>query len=133
VALSKCRDIPINDGQMGRFTPSSGGSPLNSKIGILFGYGNKSAINRTAMNSINQQYWFRAKRHGLGWGLPIAWHGWGFFCLWLVAIPFGLHFLTLDNKPLRWTFLGAMIGLLLAVCFSNGDPRGRRWQSGNGT
>ena len=84
------------------------------------------------MNSVNERYWFRAKRHGLGWGLPVAWQGWVFFCLWLVILPLGLYFLTLDNKLVRWTFLAVMIGLLLAVCFLKGDPRGRRWQSGSG-
>jgi hypothetical protein len=25
------------------------------------------------MNTNNPRYWFRAKRYGLGWGLPLAW------------------------------------------------------------
>jgi hypothetical protein len=32
-----------------------------------------------AMNTNNPRYWFRAKRYGMGWGLPLAWQGWVFF------------------------------------------------------
>ena len=36
--------------------------------------------------SNNKQYWFRAKRYGWGWGLPIAWQGWVVLSVWFVAI-----------------------------------------------
>jgi len=82
------------------------------------------------MNDVKQQYWFRAKRYGLGWGLPLAWQGWVFFCSWLVLFPSGLLFLTPGNKPARWAFIATMVGLFLLVCFVKGDPQGRRWQNG---
>jgi hypothetical protein len=52
------------------------------------------------MNTNSPRYRFRAKRYGLGW------------------------------KVLRWTFTGAMIILLLVVCYWKGEPSGRRWNSG---
>jgi len=38
------------------------------------------------MNSNDPRYWFRAKRYGFGWGLPLAWQGWVFFLLWLLLV-----------------------------------------------
>jgi hypothetical protein len=82
------------------------------------------------MNSNDPRYWFRAKRYGFGWGLPLAWQGWVFFLLWLLLVPLGLRFLTSDSKAMRWAFIAAMVALLLVVCYWKGEPAGRRWNSG---
>jgi hypothetical protein len=85
------------------------------------------------MSTNNPRYWFRAKRYGLGWGLPLAWQGWAAFVSWTLIFPSGLRFLTPRGGPLRWGFAAAMIILLLGICYWKGEPAGRRWNSGDGT
>jgi hypothetical protein len=84
-----------------------------------------------AMNDKDPPYWFRAKRYGLGWGLPLVWQGWVFLVFWMVSVPIGLRLLTPVSKPLRWAFIAAMGTFLLLICYWKGDPRGRRWNSGD--
>ena len=83
------------------------------------------------MNTKNNRYWFRAKRYGLGWGLPCAWQGWVFLITWLMALPFGHRFLAPNNRPLRWAFTAAMLLLLITVFYWKGEPSGRRWNDGH--
>lgn len=78
------------------------------------------------------RYWFRAKRYGLGWGLPLSWQGWTFFLTWLLILPLGLLVLTPGSQPVRFAFIAAMVSLLLLVCYWKGDPAGRRWNNGDG-
>ncbi len=84
-----------------------------------------------SMNTNNPRYWFRAKRYGLGWGLPLAWQGWVFLLAWIVTVLVGHRLLVPYDKVLRWTFTGAMLILLLVVCYWKGEPSGRRWNSGD--
>jgi hypothetical protein len=84
------------------------------------------------MNTNNSRYWFRAKRYGLGWGLPLAWQGWVFFFLWLLIVLSGVRLLAPGSKPMRWVFLSAMVIIFFVVCYWKGDPNGRRWNSGYG-
>lgn len=84
------------------------------------------------MNTNNPRYWFRAKRYGWGWGLPLAWQGWAFFIVWIIVLPLGHRLLPLGDKPLRWGFTAAMVILLIAICYWKGDPIGRRWNSNGG-
>lgn len=54
--------------------------------------------------------WFRAKRYGLGSGLPIAWQGWVLVILHIGGI-LAMTFLTADSPKLMmaavltWAFL----------------------------
>jgi hypothetical protein len=84
-----------------------------------------------SMNTNSPRYWFRAKRYGLGWGLPLAWQGWVFLLAWIVTVLVGHRLLLPADKVLRWTFTGAMLILLLVVCYWKGEPLGRRWNSGD--
>jgi len=84
------------------------------------------------MDDNEPRYWFRAKRYGLGWGLPLAWQGWVIFLSWLLIFPVGLVFLTPANQPRRLLFILAMVALLLVIVYWKGDPRGRRWNNGEG-
>lgn len=74
------------------------------------------------------KYWFRAKRYGWGWGLPLTWHG------WLVLIAF---FVAMAGSALRFlpdridSFLActAVLTLILvAVCYAKGEPPRWRWE-----
>jgi hypothetical protein len=46
------------------------------------------------VNTKNPRHWFRAKRYGLGWGLPLAWQGWAFLFSWMLIIPLDVRFLA---------------------------------------
>jgi hypothetical protein len=78
------------------------------------------------------RYWFRAKRYGLGWGLPLAWQGWAIFVSWILIFPLGIRFLTPGNRSMRWGFIAAMVIFLLVICYWKGEPTGRRWNRGDG-
>jgi hypothetical protein len=78
------------------------------------------------------RYWFRAKRYGWGWGLPLAWQGWVFFFSWITILPLGIRLYIRGDKPMRWAFMATMVVLLLGVCYWKGDPAGRRWNGGDG-
>jgi hypothetical protein len=84
------------------------------------------------MNANNPRYWFRAKRYGWGWGLPLAWQGWVFFFSWLLIFPLGIRLLTPGSRTMRLVFIAAMVVLLAVICFWKGEPSGRRWNSGDG-
>ena len=84
------------------------------------------------MSADNPRYWFRAKRYGLGWSVPLAWQGGVFFVSWILIFLLGIRFLTPGSRPTRWVFAAAMVILLLVICYWKGEPSGRRWNSGDG-
>jgi len=57
------------------------------------------------MNDGDNNYWFRAKRYGWGWGLPITWQGWVVFVVCTLVMSL----------------------LLLAICYKKGEPPRWRW------
>ncbi len=73
-------------------------------------------------------YWFPAKRHGWGWGLPMTWQGWlvlasymGLMLAAIVMLP------PTRNAP---DFLGIVVILtvcFLAICWAKGEPPRWRW------
>ena len=69
------------------------------------------------MSADNPRYWFRAKRYGLGWGLPLTWQGWVVFVSWILILPVGLRFLTPGSQFVRRGFVAAMVIFLLVVCY----------------
>jgi hypothetical protein len=84
------------------------------------------------MNTHKPRYWFRAKRYGLGWGLPLTWQGWVFFLSWMLVVLSGVRLLTDGGRVMRWAFIAAMVAMLAAVCYWKGEPNGRRWNNGDG-
>jgi hypothetical protein len=75
-----------------------------------------------------KRYWFSAKTHGWGWGLPLVWQGWvvyGIAALVLVAaffiFPPASRFIPLLGST--W----AIALLLIAVCWLRGEPARWRW------
>ena len=85
------------------------------------------------MNIDNPRYWFRAKRYGLGWSLPLVWQGWAVLVSWILILLLGILFLTPGSQLVRSSFIGAMLIFLLVICYWKGDPRGRRWNRGDGS
>lgn len=73
-------------------------------------------------------YWFRAKRYGWGWGLPLTWQGWVVLALFFVLFALGI-FLFPPKAELGF-FLGYMVILCLAfmaICWLTGEPPRWRW------
>ena len=74
-----------------------------------------------------EQYWFKAKRYGWGWGLPSSWQGWVFFILWFVVLNVGTVRL-MPQRPLAFVaLLTLMTSILVAVCYAKGEPPSWRW------
>lgn len=69
-------------------------------------------------------YWFRAKTHGLGWGLPTCWQGWTVLLVLLgpliVASVLSVTALAVLSFPLLVTFV--------LIVVRTGDPAGRHWR-----
>lgn len=74
------------------------------------------------------RYWFRAKRYGWGWGLPLTWEGWLVLAAFLIAAPLAALVFSPDTQPFAF---GATILLLCAglvvVCYLKGEPARWRW------
>jgi hypothetical protein len=83
-----------------------------------------------------QKYWFRTKRYGFGWSVPITWQGWVVFLTFL-GIFFGalaVFILPYMNKsvPTRNIILYAVIAtidisVLNWVAVRRGEPAHWRW------
>jgi hypothetical protein len=74
-----------------------------------------------------KKYWFRAKTHGWGWGMPLTWQGWLVYGLafpLLVAL-----FFIFPPKTHAAYFMASswtIALLLVAVCWIKGEPPRRR-------
>jgi hypothetical protein len=75
------------------------------------------------------KYWFRAKRYGWGWGLPLTWQGWATFAAWFaVLVAATVYFLP--SRPAAYMVFTLLMGLLLvAICYKKGEPP--HWRSGD--
>ena len=73
------------------------------------------------------QAWFRAKRYGYGWGLPLRWQGWLVLAIYVFSLLFtGLHF----GRPRGIEFgvyLTVFTLLLVAICAWKGERPKWRW------
>jgi lipoprotein signal peptidase len=75
------------------------------------------------------QYWFRAKRYGYGWGLPLRWQGWAVLVAFFVLLAAGnLWLLTFRHSPgFFLAYLVILCGALFGVCYAKGEPPQWRW------
>jgi hypothetical protein len=74
------------------------------------------------------RYWFRAKRYGWGWGLPLTWEGWVVFTLWLVIFIAAIPVLHLfQHVGEHFLFVLGMVLALVGVCYWKGEPARWRW------
>jgi hypothetical protein len=80
--------------------------------------------------SIEQKYWFPAKRFGWGWGLPSGWQGWlvlvAFFALLIVGV---LALLPVHGVAIFLAYSSVLSAILVAVCWIKGEPPRWRWGS----
>jgi len=73
------------------------------------------------------KYWFRAKRYGWGWGLPVAWQGWLVLALFFALVLVGaVAILPQFGQGAFIAYALALTAALLSVCWLKGEPQRRR-------
>ena len=73
-------------------------------------------------------YWFRAKRYGWGWGLPLTWQGWVSLTLFIVLALLGIVLFPPRSEPVFFVVYALVISLLFtAICWLKGEPPRWRW------
>lgn len=73
------------------------------------------------------QYWFRAKRYGWGWGLPVKWQGWAVLLGYVLALGAGVVWLPLPRPGAHVAYVLAITVGLVATCYLKGEPPKWRW------
>ena len=81
------------------------------------------------MNDGDNNYWFRAKRYGWGWGLPITWQGWVVFVVWFAIFVFAMRYFIPRGPIAFLIFTLVMSLLLLAICYKKESRRAGDGQS----
>jgi len=69
-----------------------------------------------------KRYWFKAKKSGLGWSLPLTWQGWLVYAAVFGTIVYFLVF----GRDVGEKVLGTWIPILVAlpICWIFGEPLG---------
>ena len=70
------------------------------------------------------KYWFPVKRHGLGFGLPVAWQGWVVLALYVVAL--GMIYLRYPPDTNAVPFYAGVLAasaVLVLVIWLKGDRK----------
>jgi drug/metabolite transporter (DMT)-like permease len=77
---------------------------------------------------VQQKHWFPAKRHGWGWGLPIAWQGWGVLAVFFCLLLGGAVVLLPHRSTASFVVYSALLCVLLvAVFWLKGERPRWRW------
>ena len=73
-------------------------------------------------------YWFRAKTFGWGWGLPITWQGWVAYGI-AAALLVGGYFIFPPHAHVGFflAYTWIVVLALVAVCWLKGEPPRWRW------
>ena len=76
----------------------------------------------------DRQYWFRAKRYGWGWGLPLVWQGWAVLLGFILLLAAGSVLISpAEHLGLHLAYVAALSAALVAVCYAKGEPPQWRW------
>ena len=74
-------------------------------------------------SSGNPKYWFPAKRHGWGWGAPVAWQGWAVLVVYIGLLVGGIPLIQVAKGDLAYLMYAcALTVALIAVCWVTGEP-----------
>jgi len=84
----------------------------------------KAARKDSCMGAAPPRYWFRAKRYGWGWGLPLCWEGWVVMGVWLAGL---VAIVGLLEEPERGASVLLESIVLVAICWWKGEPARWRW------
>lgn len=75
------------------------------------------------------QFWFPAKHHGWGWGLPSAWQGWLVLIVFALLLIVGALWILPGNGQVAFcAYAALLVGLLMVTCWLTGEPP--RWRRG---
>jgi len=81
----------------------------------------------------DRRYWFRAKRYGWGWGLPLTWEGWLVLAVFVgLLIGGSLAFPPSQQPALYFAFVAILSAVLFVVCWLTGEPLRWRWGADRG-
>lgn len=73
-------------------------------------------------------YWFPAKTHGWGWGLPTVWQGWATLAVaFSLCVLGGIFTPREEHRLLYGVVMVGVVAALLAVCSAKGEPPAWRW------
>jgi len=74
------------------------------------------------------RYWFRAKRYGWGWGLPLTWQGWVVLLAFVLLLGLGSALIS-PAKHLGWhlAYVMGLCAALIGICYAKGEPPKWRW------
>jgi hypothetical protein len=87
------------------------------------------AMERYVDSKTGRRYWFRAKRKGWGWDLPLTWEGWLVTAVIIAAAAGGEMALPPNPFGLSVLYMAGIVVLLLVICLSKGEPPG--WRRGD--
>jgi hypothetical protein len=74
------------------------------------------------------KYWFPAKRHGWGWGLPCRWQGWVVLAAYVLFLIGGAIVLGPGAHLAAYLiYVIALSVILLVVAWLKGEPPRWRW------
>jgi len=75
-----------------------------------------------------KRYWFRAKRYGWGWGLPLTWQGWAVLVVFFFLVVLdSVLFPPVTRLGMHLGYLAVLCVLLVGVCYAKGEPPKWRW------
>jgi len=79
------------------------------------------------------KYWFPSKRYGWGWGVPTTWQGWVVIAIYVTLIGAGAYVISPSSEPgLFAAYLVFLSFLLIAVCWTKGEPPRWHWGKRDG-
>jgi hypothetical protein len=75
------------------------------------------------------EYWFRAKKYGWGWGLPLKWQGWAVLIAFFALLAAGnILLVVLTHSPILFVaYLAVLTAALIGICYAKGEPPKWRW------
>lgn len=78
------------------------------------------------MRGMAPRYWFPAKTHGWGWGMPRTWEGVVVLLAYCAAVTVPA-FLFPDDRRVVVASVVVSTAVLLWVCVKKGEPAAWRW------
>jgi len=73
----------------------------------------------------DNKIWFPAKKHGIGWGLPITWQGWVVLIIYGFLLIIGSVVLTRPTiqNVFFIAYIAVLSGLLIFICWKKGEKK----------
>jgi hypothetical protein len=74
------------------------------------------------------RYWFPAKTHGWGWGLPATWEGWLVLAAYIALVVAATTAISPKDAPASFgASLTVLTAVFIGICWLKGEPPGWRW------